>query len=117
MALAFALVATVTFASGDSDDGAAMAAEKEYVTDPSTGKQVVKPEYGGTITGALLTRPYDHGDTWITHGAGLIAGPAMDKLGQANWAIDRGLSPFTTYYPEQRGNRAARRRAGRTRIR
>ena len=43
MALAFALVATVTFASGDSDDGAAMAAEKEYVTDPTTGKQVVKP--------------------------------------------------------------------------
>ena len=100
MALALALVATVTFASGESDAGSAASAEKEYVTDPSTGKQVVKPEYGGTITGALLTRPYDHGDTWITHGAGLISGPAMDKLGQANWAIDRSLSPFTTYYPE-----------------
>ena len=48
MALAFALVATVTFASpAGEDDAAAMAAEKEYVTDPSTGKQVVKPEYGG----------------------------------------------------------------------
>ena len=50
MALALALVATVTFASGESDAGAA-SADKEYVTDPSTGKQVVKPEYGGTITG------------------------------------------------------------------
>ena len=42
MALAFALVATVTFAGpAGEDDDAAMAAEKEYVTDPSTGKQVV----------------------------------------------------------------------------
>ena len=71
----------------------------KYVTDPTTGKVVSAPEYGGTITAALLTRPYDHGDTWLTHGAGLIAGPAMDKLGQANWGIDRSLTPFTTYYP------------------
>ena len=65
MALAFALVATVTFASGDSDDGAAMAAEKEYVTDPTTGKQVLKPEYGGTITAALLNFNVEHADAFF----------------------------------------------------
>ena len=46
--LAFALVATVTFASGESDQPAA-ATEKEMVLDPSTGEMVTAPEYGGTI--------------------------------------------------------------------
>ncbi len=66
MALAFALVATVTFAGpAGEDDDAAMAAEKEYVTDPSTGKQVVKPEYGGTITAALLNFNVEHADAFF----------------------------------------------------
>ena len=83
MALAFVLVATVTFASpAGEDDEAAMAAEKEYVTDPSTGKQVLKPAYGGTITAALLTLPFDHADTWVSHAGRVIGGAALDKLGQ-----------------------------------
>ena len=51
MALAFALVATVSFAAGvsDSDDSAA-AAEKRYVTDPTNGIVYTAPEYGGTLT-------------------------------------------------------------------
>ena len=100
MALAFALVATATFASGDSDDGAAMAAEKEYVTDPSTGKQVLKPAYGGTITAAQLNFPFDHADTWVSHAGGVIGGAALDKLGQADWAVDRSVNKLVTYYPE-----------------
>ena len=99
MALAFALVATVTFASGDSDDGAAMAAEKEYVTDPSTGMQVVKPEYGGTLTTVMNNRPETHGDSWVSHANGLISGLVTDKLGQADWATDRSALAFTTYFP------------------
>ena len=99
MALAFALVATVTFASGDSDDGAAMAAEKEYVTDPSTGKQVVKPEYGGTFTAVMNNRPETHGDSWVSHANGLVSGLVTDKLGQADWATDRSILAFTTYFP------------------
>ena len=101
MALAFALVATVTFAGpAGEDDEAAMAAEKEYVTDPSTGKQVLKPAYGGTITAALLTLPFDHADTWVSHGGGVIGGAALDKLGQADWAVDRSVNKLVTYYPE-----------------
>ena len=99
MALAFALVATVTFASGDSDDGAAMAAEKEYVTDPSTGKQVVKPEYGGTFRAVMNNLSLTHGDSWVSHGNGLISGLVTDKLGQADWATDRSILAFTTYFP------------------
>ena len=101
MTLAFALVATVTFAGpAGEDDEAAMAAEKEYVTDPSTGKQVLKPAYGGTITAALLTLPFDHADTWVSHAGGVIGGAALDKLGQADWAVDRSVNKLVTYYPE-----------------
>ena len=101
MALAFALVATVTFASpAGEDDAAAMAAEKEYVTDPSTGKQVLKPEYGGTLTTVLWAGAPDHGDTWLGHPAGVVVGAALDKLGIADWTTDRSVSQFTTYWPE-----------------
>ena len=84
MALAFALVATVTFAGpAGEDDEAAMAAEKEYVTDPSTGKQVVKPEYGGTLTTLLWGGVQDSGDTWASHTPGIVVSAALDKLGIA----------------------------------
>ena len=45
--LAFALVATVTFAIAEGEEAAAT--EKEMVLDPSTGEMVTAPEYGGTI--------------------------------------------------------------------
>ncbi|MDE0022987.1 MAG: ABC transporter substrate-binding protein [Spirochaetaceae bacterium] len=98
VALAFALVATGTFAAGEGEEAAA--AEKEYVTDPSTGKQVLKPAYGGTITAALLTLPFDHADTWVSHAGGVFGGAALDKLGQADWAVDRSINKLVTYYPE-----------------
>ena len=52
--LAFALVATAAFAGGDTEEPAA-AAEKEMVSDPSTGMMVTAPEYGGTLTYATGT--------------------------------------------------------------
>ena len=100
MALAFALVATATFASGDSDDGAAMAAEKEYVTDPTTGKQVLKPAYGGTITAALLNFNVEHGDAFFGPPGAFIAGPAVERLGMADWAVDRSVNKLVVYFPE-----------------
>ena len=101
MTLAFALVATVTFAGpAGEDDTAAMAAEKEYVTDPSTGKQVVKPEYGGH------SPRYSGEERPITATRGSPTAPgwrrqqALDRLGRADWAADRSVYPFTTYFPE-----------------
>ena len=107
IALVLILSATGLWAAGSEEEPAA-AAEKEYVTDPSTGKQVLKPAYGGTLTAILFNYPVDHGDTFLFHGAGLVAGPALDKLGIADWAHDRSLSKFTTYFPESiiRGNLA-----------
>ena len=60
------------------------------VKDPSTGMMVLKPQHGGTLTAVLLTRPYDHGDSWVTHGAGLISGPVTDKIGQS---LQKGHRP------------------------
>ena len=100
VALAFALVATVTFASpAGEDDDTAMAAEKEYVTDPSTGAMITAPEYGGTLTTVLNAGNPDHGDTWLTHSTGVATAAALDRLGRADWAADRSVYPFTTYFP------------------
>ena len=79
---------------------AAVAAEKEYVTDPSTGNQVVKPEYGGTITGVLFKYPADHGDVWTSHATQLVVGPELDRLGMGDWTLDRSIYKFTTYWTE-----------------
>ena len=88
--------------------GSAAVTAKEMVKDPSTGKMVLKPQHGGTLTAILFKYPVDHGSTFLYHGAGLVAGPALDKLGIADWALDRTVSQFTTYFPESilRGNLA-----------
>ena len=81
IALAFALVATAAFAGGGSDsDDSAAAAEKEMVRDPSTGAMITAPEYGGTLTAVLWPGAAMHGDTWLTHGAGVTVGAALDQL-------------------------------------
>ena len=49
VALVLALTATGLWAGGAEEEPAA-AADKKYVTDPSTGKVVSAPEYGGTLT-------------------------------------------------------------------
>ncbi len=88
---------------------------KEMVKDPATGKQVLKPEYGGTITAALITLAIEHGDMWVFGGGGLFMGSALDRLGLADWTIDRTVNSLVVYYPES-ALVATWRRAGRTRI-
>ena len=95
MALAFALVATVSFAAGESDSaGAAAAAEKKYVTDPTNGHCQVytAPEYGGTLTYGAGWEP-PNSDAMIGGiGAGSAASGVVEKLGIANWGIDRSVN-------------------------
>ena len=98
VAVVLVLTATGLWAAPAEEESAA-AAEKEYVTDPSTGKQVAKPEYGGTLTTVMNNLSLTHGDSWVSHGAGLISGLVTDKLGQADWATDRSALAFTTYFP------------------
>ena len=91
-------VLAVTDASAaPAGEEAAAAADKPMVTDPSTGKVVTAPEYGGTLTIADLVEP-EHPDTWFLHIPGLAAAGVVEKLGLGNWAIDRDVSSFRSSY-------------------
>ena len=103
VALVMILTATGLWAAGDSDsDGStAAAADKKYVTDPTTGKVVVAPEYGGTLT---FAKPddWDHTDTYYHHWPADVVTGVVEKLAVADWATPRDVFDFsTTYLPSQ----------------
>ena len=87
-----ALTATGLWAAAAGEEPAA-AMGKEMVLDPTTGKMVSAPEYGGTFTwgdalGAPHCDPHIHG--W---GPRAIDGVA-EKLGIRDWAADRAEISF-----------------------
>ena len=92
------LAATGLWAAAEEEQPATRA-DKQYVTDPVTGKVVVAPQYGGTITQVLKhnvdrdTDPYSGagGSLYITSGV-------LEKLAMVDWAIDRDIYPFLTGY-------------------
>ena len=60
---------------------------KKYVTDPTTGKAVSAPEYGGTINlNMWWTRGVD--DPYFGYAFSKLFG-VVEKLGIGNWGIDR----------------------------
>ena len=88
VALVLVLTATGLWAAGAEEEApAAAAADKKYVTDPTTGKPVVAPEYGGTIT---YTAPALglNSDPYFGHSDAIIGG-VTEKLGIGNWGVDR----------------------------
>ena len=92
MTFAFALVlvmaATGLWAGGAEEEEPAAAADKQYVTDPTTGKVVTAPQYGGTITYVLQGEP-SHVDAVLDlHGAG-IAAHVAERLAIPDWAAPR----------------------------
>ena len=91
-----ALTATGLWAGGAEEEPAA-AAEKRYVTDPTTGKVVTAPEYGGTLTFATTLEP-QNADTHFSHVPALVAGATVEKLGIMDWAIDRDIFSFSSQY-------------------
>ena len=93
--LAFALVATVTFAAAEGEEVAAT--EKEMVLDPSTGEMVTAPEYGGTIRAILNFKP-EGIDPYFRYSAGAFIGLVNEKLGVGDWAIDRSKVGYTTLF-------------------
>ena len=65
----------------------------KYVTDPTTGKVVTAPEYGGTLTFARKDRP--EGPDIVVHwGAGFLADGVLEKLTTADWATPRDKYNF-----------------------
>ncbi len=93
IALVLALTATGLWAAGAEEEPAA-AADKKYVTDPSTGKVVVAPQYGGTITFAQKEEP--EGPDVVPHGvwASTYVAGVLEKLAIADWATPRDEFDF-----------------------
>ena len=70
---------------------------KNYVTDPTTGKAVSAPQYGGTITYAVKAHPVSI-DPYFRYESGFLISPVNEKLGIADWGIDRDVFDFRTIY-------------------
>ncbi len=100
------LIAIGVGASPAGEEEPAAAMEKEMVLDPTTGKMVSAPEYGGTFTwgdatGAPHCDPHIHG--W---GPRAIDGVA-ERLGIRDWAADRNEISFSDSYTPLRFVRGA----------
>ncbi|MDE0024785.1 MAG: ABC transporter substrate-binding protein [Spirochaetaceae bacterium] len=96
VALVLVLTATGLWAAGAEEEAPAAAADKQYVTDPTTGKVVVAPQYGGTLTAGNTSTigsggpndPY-FGNPWGPGGTAV-----NERLGIGNWGIDRDVFEF-----------------------
>ena len=91
------LAATGLWAAGQEEGSTATAADKRYVTDPTTGKVVAAPEYGGTLNlfgfpGATQL-PIDPYFGWAS-----LADGVSEKLGSVNWGVDRDVSDMQTLF-------------------
>ena len=89
------LLLTFTLMVATLGVSSAVAAEKEMVKDPSTGKMVEKPRYGGSLT--FVRRNEGSGvDAWSC--CFWMASAVVEKLSIVDWAIDREKYPFMTGY-------------------
>ena len=88
VALVMVLTATGLWAAA-AEEAPAAAVEKEMVLDPSTGKMVTAPEYGGTITGVLKLDWTWQFDTYTAGIAHIPVGGVVEKLGKLDWAMNR----------------------------
>ena len=90
--IGLALTATGLWAGGAEEGSTAAADDKKYVTDPTNGIVYTAPEYGGTLTYGALWEP-PNSDAMIGGiGAGSAASGVVEKLGIANWGIDRSVN-------------------------
>ena len=91
-AIALVLVVTATglSAGGADEEAPAAAADKKYVTDPTTGK-VVAPEYGGTLTYARAPMVAQHTDTYGTHTVNTVIDGVVERLAMFDWGMDRDV--------------------------
>ena len=64
---------------------------KKYVTDPTTGKVVSAPEYGGTFTWVSKTDGVKNIDNWPGRRGAVGAGGVVEQLAIADWGIDRAV--------------------------
>ena len=99
IALVLVLTATGLWAGGADEEEPAAAADKKYVTDPTTGKVVSAPEYGGTLTFALKAE-WPGPDSLLSGGGSNVStGVVTEKLAIADWGIDRDKFAFKYHVP------------------
>jgi len=67
---------------------------KGYVIDPTNGKVYTAPAYGGTLHYALDRVPPNADQSIGGLGAGYAISGVVEKLGLANWGIDRSVNPL-----------------------
>ena len=89
VAVVLILSATGLWASG-AEEGSA-AADKEMVLDPSTGKMVTAPEYGGTLTWPTVVFPPSADNWWNLGWAMHFISGVNEKMANINWAASREL--------------------------
>ena len=71
---------------------------KNYVTDPTTGKVVSAPEYGGTLTFPYRLK-YGTADPFVTGGyAGFLINGVNESLAIGDWGLDRKEFAFRNPY-------------------
>ena len=70
---------------------------KKYVTDPTNGKVVSAPEYGGTLTYARKDMPVT-ADTYYGGMQNWFAGGVLEKLAMEDWATPRDVFDFRNPY-------------------
>ena len=93
------LTATGLWASAASEAEPAAAADREMVRDPATGQMILKPQYGGSLAeGDWASDDGQHTDPWYGAAHRNIAGFFLEKLGIADWALDRDILPYKGYY-------------------
>ena len=94
--LGLVLAATGLWASPAGEEEPAAAMEKEMVMDPTTGKMVTAPEYGGTLTYAWGGRVSDNVDPLaVGFEAGWLIDGVNEKLALGDWALDREVFDWT----------------------
>ena len=69
----------------------------KYVTDPSTGKVVSAPEYGGTLSFAKAGEPPNPDYMVSAHGAGAFTSGVLGRLTMADWATPRDKHDFVLH--------------------
>ena len=90
MLLAFTLGA---FALGT---GPTAATAQEMVKDPTTGKMVSKPRYGGMLTVGFGNQPEGADPSVAGVWAGYLLSGVNEKLGGGNWGLDRSIYDYGT---------------------
>ena len=70
----------------------------KYVTDPTTGKVVTAPEYGGTLTYAYKLFGATVDPSITGNYAGWQIGAVNEKLAQGDWGLPRDEVSFTGWY-------------------